>query len=356
MHEYLLLSFLTSFALTYFAIPSIIQVAQDKHLYDEPTHRSSHTVKTPSLGGIGIFAGAIFSIVLWTPFGAFGNLQYILCAFIILFLIGAKDDLAPMSPYKKMIGQVVAASILVFKSDIVLKGMYGLFGLVHDLPNLLAYALSLLTIIVIVNAFNLIDGIDGLAGSIAVLICITLGVWFFLARHYEFAIMAFSTSGAVIAFLKYNFTPAKIFMGDTGSLIIGMVCAVLIIKFIDLNYGLEDGNPLRFGNIPVVAIGIMILPLYDTVRVFITRIIRGHSPFHPDRRHIHHLLIDFGMSHMRATATLVFVNLLFICFVLSTHRLLGLHTMLAIVLALATALTYILHRAVVRKNLDLLRR
>ena len=135
-----------------------------------------------------------------------------------------------------------------------------------------------------------------------------------------------------------------------------LVCAVLIIKFIDLNYGLEDGNPLRFGNIPVVAIGIMILPLYDTVRVFITRIIRGHSPFHPDRRHIHHLLIDFGMSHMRATATLVFVNLLFICFVLSTHRLLGLHTMLAIVLALATALTYILHRAVVRKNLDLLRR
>lgn len=352
MHEYLLLSFLTAFALTYFAIPSIIQVAQDKHLFDEPTHRSSHTVKTPSLGGIGIFSGAIFSIVLWTPFGAFGNLQYILCAFIILFLIGVKDDLAPMSPYKKMTGQIVAAAILVFKSDIVLRGLYGLFGVTYELPFVLACALSLLTIIVIINAFNLIDGIDGLAGSIAVLICVTLGVWFFLTRHYEFAIMAFSTSGALIAFLKYNFTPARIFMGDTGSLIIGMVCAVLIIKFIDINDGLDVGNPLRFSNTPVVAIGIIILPLYDTVRVFITRILRGHSPFHPDRRHIHHLLIDYGMSHTRATATLLFVNLLFICFVFSTHRLLGLHTMLVAVLVMATVLTYFLHRAVVHKNIN----
>lgn len=353
MYELLLLSFLTAFALTYFAIPSIIQVAKEKKLFDEPTHRSSHTISTPSLGGIGIFAGAIFSIVLWTPFGAFGNLQYILCAFIILFLIGAKDDLAPMSPYKKMTGQVVAASILVFKSDIVLSSLYGLFGVTQALPDFLAYALSLLTIIVIVNAFNLIDGINGLAGSIAVLINVTLGVWFFLTRHFEFAIMAFATSGAIIAFLKYNFTPAKIFMGDTGALIIGLVCAILIIKFIDLNYNLEAGDPYKFLNVPVVAIGIMILPLYDTVRVFVTRIIRGHSPFHPDRRHIHHLLIDFGMSHMRATATLVFVNLLFICLVFSTHQTLGLHTMLLLVLLAATTMTYLLHKAVMRKKLKI---
>lgn len=352
MYDVLLLSFLTAFTLTYFAIPSIIQIAKDRNLCDEPTDRSSHTVSTPSLGGIGIFAGAIFSMVLWTPFSDFANLQYILCAFIILFLIGAKDDLSPMSPYKKMVAQILAAAILVFKSKIQLTSLYGVFGIYEAIPHWISAILSMFTILVIVNAFNLIDGINGLAGSVGALITATLGCWFYLTYHAEFSIVALATMGAIIAFLKYNFTPAKIFMGDTGSLFIGLVCAILTIKFIDFNYQLEDTHPYKFSNVPAVAIGIMILPLYDTVRVFVTRIIRGHSPFHPDRRHIHHLLIDYGMSHMRATATLVFVNLLFICFVFSFHKVLGLHVLLLILMTAATVTTYILHKAVVRKKIQ----
>ena len=111
----IILSFLTAFTLTYFAIPSIINIAKKKNLTDEPNERRSHTESTPSLGGIAIFAGVIFSIILWTPFGLFGDLQYILCAFIIIFLIGAKDDILPISPNKKLIGEILAASILVFQ-------------------------------------------------------------------------------------------------------------------------------------------------------------------------------------------------------------------------------------------------
>ena len=174
------LSFLTAFTLTYFAIPSIIQIARAKHLYDEPVERSSHHINTPSLGGVGIFAGAIFSIVLWTPFEDFGNLQYILCALLILFLIGAKDDIAPVSPTKKLVGQFMAASILVFKSNICLDSMYGFLGFHTQLPEFLSVALSIFTILVITNAFNLIDGINGLAGSVGALIAGTLGCWFSL--------------------------------------------------------------------------------------------------------------------------------------------------------------------------------
>ncbi len=345
----LILSFLTAFTLTYFAIPSIISLARKKRLFDEPNERSSHKVSTPSLGGIGIFAGAIFSIVLWTPFQTFGHLQYILCAFILIFLIGAKDDLMPMSPYKKLVGQILAATILVFKSDIALKGFYGFMGINNEFGIGFSIIISIFTIMVIINAFNLIDGINGLAGSIGALIAATLGTWFFMVDRIEFAIVAFATVGAIVAFLKYNYTPAKIFMGDTGSLLIGLVSSILIIKFIDFNHQLEAGAPYKFEAIPAVAIGIMILPLFDTIRVFVTRALRGGSPFRPDRRHIHHLLIDAGFSHMQATAILVFVNVCFIIYVFSFHQNMELHILLFSILCIATLLTYYLHLQVTRK-------
>jgi UDP-GlcNAc:undecaprenyl-phosphate GlcNAc-1-phosphate transferase len=348
----IILSFLTAFTLTYFVLPSIISISKAKRLFDEPNNRSSHTVSTPSLGGIGIFAGAIFSIVLWTPFGDFGNLQYILCAFIIIFLIGAKDDISPISPTKKLIGQILAAAILIFKSDIRLSGFYGLFGVHDPLWEPFCVLLTIFTMLVIINAFNLIDGINGLAGSIGALITGTLGCWFFMVDRIEFAIVAFATTGAVIAFLKYNYTPAKIFMGDTGSLLIGLVSAILAIEFIDLNYHLEPGHPFKLEAVPAVAMGILILPLFDTLRVFTTRIIRRQSPFQPDRRHIHHLLIDSGFTHMEATASLVFTNILFIVFVLSFNRQLELHALLAFIVAFATVMTYYLHKSVVRKKLE----
>jgi UDP-N-acetylmuramyl pentapeptide phosphotransferase/UDP-N-acetylglucosamine-1-phosphate transferase len=340
------LSFLTAFALTYFAIPSIIHIARTKHLYDEPGERSSHQVRTPSLGGVGIFAGAIFSIVLWTPFQDFGNLQYILCALLILFLIGAKDDISPVSPTKKLVGQIMAAAILAFKSGIRLDSLYGLFWYQGGLPEWLSVLISIFTILVITNAFNLIDGINGLAGSVSVLIAGVLGSWFFATGYIEFATMAFAMVGATLAFLKYNYSPAQLFMGDTGSLILGLVSAILAIKFIDCNFELPRSNPFRLQSAPAVAIGVLIIPLFDTLRVFTTRILRGRSPFEADRRHIHHLLIDYGYTHMHATGILVTVNIFYICLVLGLDSWLDLHELILLQVLLASAGTYYLHRQV----------
>ncbi len=342
------ISFITAFALTYFAIPPIIEIARSKHLFDIPGERSSHKVATPSLGGIAIFAGAIFSIVLWTPFNGFANLQYILGAFIILFLIGAKDDISPMTPYKKMIAQLLAAAILIFRSDIRLEGLYGFLGLHNELGYVTFILLSFLTIMAIVNSFNLLDGIDGLTGSVGVLIMVTMGVWFYLTGGVELSTVAFASAGAVTAFLRFNFSPARIFMGDTGSLFIGLVCAILVIRFINANFLLPAGHPYKFHAIPAVALGIVFLPLFDLIRVSMTRIIRGHSPFHPDRRHIHHMLIDYGLTHMQATALLCFVQVVFIVLVFSLHRHLGLHSLLLLELGLAVLLTYWLHFRIVK--------
>lgn len=335
----IILSFITAFTLTFFAIPSIINIAKKKNLMDEPGERRSHAVRTPSLGGIAIFGGVIFSIVLWTPFNVFGDLQYILCAFIIIFLIGAKDDILPMAPWKKLAGEIFSASILVFKSNVKLTSLYGIFG-VFELSEWVSIPLSIFTILVIINAFNLIDGINGLSGSISTLICLLLGGWFYLTGHIELAIVATATAGSTIAFLKYNFTPARIFMGDTGSLLLGLVCSILVLKFVEVHKDLADSQ-YAFKAVPAMAIGILILPLFDTFRVFITRMFRGRSPMTPDRSHIHHLLIDVGLSHMQATGLLVFVNLLFIYIVFSFQNM-GNLNLLVFILGLASALTLVL--------------
>ncbi len=344
-----ILSFITSFTLTYLAIPSIIRVAHQKQLYDHPdTDRRSHEEPIPRLGGIAIFAGVVLSMTMWTPFQVFADLQYILCALVVIFFIGIRDDINDLSPLFKMMGQLIAAAIIVFKADIRLTSLYGILG-IYEIPQLASYALSIFTIIVIVNAFNLIDGINGLSGSITVLITSTMGIWFLLIDRLEIAILAFSLTASVIAFLKYNFTPAKIFMGDTGALLNGTVCSILTIKFIELHRELPN-SLYSLKAVPAVAVGILILPLYDTLRVFIMRILRGRSPMSPDRNHIHHLLVDAGLNHMQATGILVAVNLLFIFMVLFLQNI-GTLNLLILILSIATLLSGMLFLIVRKKRL-----
>ncbi len=345
----IVLGFLTAFGMTYFAIPSIIRIAINKNLCDEPGERRSHVTPTPSLGGIGIFVGMLFSIILWTPFEFFGDLQYILCAFIVIFLIGAKDDIEPMSPYKKLVGELIAAAILVFKSEVKITSLYGIFG-INEIPDLVAIPLSIFVIIVIINAFNLIDGINGLSGSIGTLICAVLGFWFYLTGYFVLAGIAYSLAGSIVAFLFYNVTPAKIFMGDTGALLLGTVGSILTIKFIEVHKELiANSSPHTFSAVPAIAVSILILPLYDTLRVFTMRAMKGKSPFHPDRTHIHHLLIDSGLNHMTATGVLVLVNIGFMALAISLQHI-GTFNLLVVILGLATFLSAFLFYLVGRKK------
>ncbi len=344
----IILSFITAFALTYLAIPSIINVAHVKRLFDDPNERSSHTTSIPSLGGFAIFAGVIFSVILWTPFNLFSNLQYILCSLVIIFLIGAKDDIIPMRPSTKFMGQLFAALIMVYKAKVQITSFYGLFG-VYELAEWFSVPFTIFVIVLVINAFNLIDGINGLAGTIGVIITATFGIWFFLIDRIELAIICFTLMGSIIAFLKYNYTPAKIFMGDTGSLLVGLVSSMLAIQFMEINNNLV--SPYAISAAPAVTIAILIIPLYDTLRVFITRAIRGRSPFYPDKTHIHHLLLDLGYSHLQGTIILAITNMLFILVAYLLQKQ-GMDTLVLaiIILALATILSAMLYLLVRRKR------
>ena len=345
-----LLGFITSFIITFFAIPSIINVAKVKHLFDEPGERSSHSSRIPTLGGFAIFAGLLFSATMWIPFSVMGKLQYILCAMIVLFMIGAKDDIMDLKWSKKILGQFGAAIILVFFADIRLTSFYGILGIYEQAPTFVYYSISIFTFIVLINAVNLIDGINGLSGTIGSIICASFGTWFYLAGHVEMAILAATVTGALLAFLNYNITPARIFMGDTGSLLIGMMCAIFAIEFIELDKAhIAADSRWAIYSVPAVAIGVMIVPMFDTLRVFSMRMAKGKSPFSPDRTHIHHMLLDLGLSHMQGTMVLGMVNILFILLVLWLQNI-GALLLLTIEFGLALLLVSLLHMALQRKR------
>ena len=339
-------AFLTAFLITYFAIPSIIKIAEAKNLVDEPGERRSHSKRVPTLGGLGIFAGLIFSTTFWVPFhDQPSHLQYILCAFIVIFLIGAKDDIIPLTPSKKFAGQLFAAFLLVYFAKIQLNSLYGIFG-IYAIPDVVGIPLTIFTIVVIINAFNLIDGINALSGSIGCIICATFGYWFYRVGRPDLAILAGALAGALVAFLRYNLR-AEIFMGDTGSLLIGLTASILAISFIQANG--DYIAPYSVQSVPAVAIGILVVPLFDTLRVFTLRVLKGNSPFHPDRTHIHHLLIDLGYTHLQATGLLSLVNIGFIIVVFQL-QMLGTLPLLLVVIGLGVVLTGLVELALHRKR------
>jgi UDP-GlcNAc:undecaprenyl-phosphate GlcNAc-1-phosphate transferase len=307
----ILLSAGLAFVITFYAIPIIIQVARDKKLFDEPDERKVHKIVIPTLGGLGIFAGFILATLLGTPagHGSSRELQYFAAAALVIFFLGIKDDILVLSAAKKFVGQVIAAGIVIRFGGIQITNMHGLLG-ITEIPHVASIILTLFTVIVIINSFNLIDGVDGLAGSLGLLTTVVFGTYFWYTNQLTYAVMAFSLAGSLIGFLIYNFSPAKIFMGDTGSLLIGLTNSILVVHFINI-----AGTPsirLPLESAPAIGFAILIVPLFDTLRVFGLRILSRRSPFSPDRTHIHHFLLDLGFSHRKVTLTCVLINIGFI--------------------------------------------
>lgn len=337
----LILGFITAFSITYLAIPAIITVAQARKLFDQPNNRSSHESPTPSLGGIGIFGGAICGIILWTPTEYFGQLQYALAAMILLFLVGTRDDLVPIPPLKKLLVQFIAALVLVFKARILVDDWWGLLG-INEMNAFFSYLFSVIAIVGIINAYNLIDGINGLAGSIGLIASLFFGCWFFLTGYIEWAVLAVSMAGALTAFLKFNFTPARIFMGDTGSLLVGLTCAAMAFEFIHLNKEITSNHVWFMPGAPVIALSVLTFPIYDTMRVFIRRMVKGRSPFHADKTHVHHMLLEGGCSHMQATGVLAGLNILMIALMVVLQPI-GLNKQLLVLFAMTLSLNFALN-------------
>jgi UDP-GlcNAc:undecaprenyl-phosphate/decaprenyl-phosphate GlcNAc-1-phosphate transferase len=307
----ILLSIAIAFTITFLAIPVIIFVAEKKKLFDVPdASRKLHTLPIPSLGGLGIFAGFVLSSMIMIPFESAPDFQYFFAAALVIFFLGLKDDILDISAINKFIGQALAAFLIIYKGNIQIQSMHGFLG-IEELPPMFSLLFTYLTVIVIINSFNLIDGVDGLASSLALMAALIFGIYFSMVKMVPYAILSFALAGSLIAFLIFNFQPAKIFMGDTGSLLLGLMHAILVIKFINVAQKPDTPFPIEASS-AAIGFSILMIPLLDTLRVFAIRITHRRSPFSPDRNHIHHLLLDRGMSHRVVTLTLVTVNIAFV--------------------------------------------
>ena len=307
--ESIIIGIILSFILTFYSIPAIISIASMKKLYDYPDERKVHANPIPSLGGVGIFGGFLLGLLIAADISSvIQHFQFLIAAFIIVFFLGVKDDILIITPLKKFIGQVVVGLLLMFKAGVLIQNMYGFLSITTIEPTL-SFFLTLFTIIVITNAFNLIDGIDGLAAMLSVISLSVFGIFFYLNHDMFYALLAFCFVASLLAFLIYNFHPAKIFMGDTGSTLSGLLNAILVIHFINTA---ENSTLLPHLSSPAMGFGILLIPMLDTLRVFGIRMLHGRSPFSPDRNHLHHILLDRGLSHKTITLTLSAFALLFI--------------------------------------------
>jgi UDP-GlcNAc:undecaprenyl-phosphate/decaprenyl-phosphate GlcNAc-1-phosphate transferase len=326
--ELLLLTFITAFGVVLLSTPSLIKVAILKRLFDEPTEaRKLHKRVVPTVGGIIIFAGTFFSFVLWFPSdtlldidvgdssylknaltlqvtkSALNDFKYILATVFVLFFVGAKDDIIGTAPIKRLAAHILVALMIVLMADIRIKSMHGIFG-IDEIPFWSSIFISLFSIIVIINAFNFIDGIDGLAGGIGFIASMIFGVWFYLANDIVMSLLSFSLAGSIFAFLFFNFSPASIFMGDSGSTTIGLLLAVLSLKAIVTPSADVSDTIIGEMHRPILVMATLSYPLIDTLRIFVYRTVKGISPFEADKNHIHHALLDTGMGHRGVAFTL----------------------------------------------------
>lgn len=263
------------------------------------------------MGGIAIFGGLVAATLINSGQEGYQKMQAILLVLLIPFSIGFLDDRLHLRPSRKILGQVVAAVIVFFVLEIKITSLYGVFS-TQQLPVWLSFFITVITIVLLTNSFNLIDGIDGLAGTFSVLALLFFGVWFSLTGFSAYAVICFGLIGSVAAFLIKNWQPSKIFMGDTGSLVLGMCLVMLAIVFLNENQRLPEYNSFKFNSGVGTALCVLIVPVVDTIRVVIIRVARGISPLTADKRHVHHALVRIGKSHRFAVVLIFVVHVFFL--------------------------------------------
>lgn len=298
-----LLCFITAFVITLITIPSIISLIKKYKLFDLPNDRKEHSSPIPTMGGIAIIAGMMIALFLWFPFSNAIPVISFFFSIAVLFALGIMDDLKDLSAKYKFIVQACLA-VLIALSGIRITSFEGLFG-IYELPLMAQYTFTILAIVGITNAFNLIDGIDGLAGGLGFMSLVILGMFLTMSGDTNTALIAFALAGGILAFMYFNLNPARIFMGDTGSLVLGFVVAVLCIRLMQINVFTPNQ---ALTHAPVFVLGIVLIPVFDTIRVFTTRIWKGQSPFVADKTHLHHLLTNQGFSHGFAAKLICFIH------------------------------------------------
>lgn len=320
------------FVITLMSVPVITTFARKYRLVYVPNQRSSHTIPVPALGGVAIYAGFMISFLLLRYAGYLESFKVSL-VILMIFVIGLVDDLIDLRAWWKMIAFILLASVISLTQGLSITNLHGFLSISH-IHGIFSFIITLFVILSILNAINLIDGVDGLAGGLGIFILSVFSWVFYKTNHLDYLILTLPMILALLAFLIFNIWGRnfKIFMGDSGSLMLGMVISISLIRFMQLKHHEVSGV---FTISPVTAFSLVIVPMFDMIHVFIKRILKGRSPFHPGKEHIHHTYIKLGFSHRNVTMILVAYSIGFFTISLLTSKFLSEYISLATVVSLA---------------------
>ena len=293
-----------------FIIPKIRKLSLKLNFSDTSNDRSSHNGKVASFGGVAFFLSYIFVLFFAETLDSSHVSLTLLASITIMFFTGLLDDMTDMSPKVKFFAQFIAVSFLMSEPDFRILSLYGFMG-IYEIPLYASVFGSMFFLLGLINAFNLIDGIDGLTGITGILVASFYSFMFYKLGFYFYLTISLATIATLLAFLRFNFSvKRKIFMGDTGSLVIGLVLGLLTFKLLSLDVAAYTSLSFNREQLPLFLISVLFVPLLDTIRVMFLRAIRGVSMFKPDKNHIHHIIVDFGLSHRRASFFIGLLNFL----------------------------------------------
>ncbi|AWX58624.1 MULTISPECIES: glycosyltransferase family 4 protein [Brevibacillus] len=295
----LILGFLTSLIISFIATPYVKNLAVKVGAVDAPNQRKVHTRIMPRMGGLAIYIGYLVAFFLFVPYTSISEMLGIFIGSTIVMVVGMLDDKYQLSPKWKLLGQLVATAIVVIpfglKIGVVNLPYSGSIDFSSGWLFWLAIPITMFWIVGVTNAVNLIDGLDGLSAGVSAIAAGTMGVMALLMDDYKVATYCFVLLGAILGFLYFNFHPARLFMGDTGSLFLGFNLAALSIM------GFKEALFVSF-IIPIVVLGV---PLWDTFFAIVRRIVNKKPISSPDKGHLHHCLLNMGLSH-RSTVLMIY--------------------------------------------------
>ncbi len=302
----LLLPFVVAMMVVVVTQPSLVKIAQMKQIVDNPSARKLNKKPVPVLGGVAIFFGVIFSVGVAGYYVEGLDIEFeIIIAMLIMLYTGVGDDILQLSPSLRFALQIFTVGLMMFLGGIYIDNFHGLWG-IYRLPWYVAVGLTTFSCVGIINAINLIDGVDGLCSGFGVFASLLFAVCFRRMGDISYVVLSLAVAGALIPFMLHNIFGKryKMFLGDGGSLVLGFICSLYVMRIIQSGDEVVTGSTISF------TLAVLAVPVFDTIRVMAARIINRRSPFSADKTHLHHMFIDLSFSHVATSVVIILLDAL----------------------------------------------
>lgn len=289
--------------------PRLVKIALLKNIVDNPDARKLQRTPVPVLGGVAVFFGVVIAIGCMSSVVDCSGLPVVIMAMMAMLYTGTMDDILSLSPGLRFVIEIVVVLLLIFVGGYCIDDFHGLWN-IGRFSYWYAVPLTVVAAVGIINAINLVDGVNGLSSGYCIMACLIFGTLFFLAGEAPMTILAAVSVGALIPFFLHNVfgKTSKMFIGDGGTLVMGVVMSVFVIAILQNGSRVAAYVNPNVGLVPFT-LAVLSVPVFDTLRVMSTRILKGTSPFRPDKTHLHHMFIDLGCSHVATTLAILGVNM-----------------------------------------------